>query len=231
VASVVSSARLVVQNGLGYDSYMDKIEAAAPSPDRKVINVQHLLGLPDSTSNPHLWYSPRTMPAVAKELVRELSAIQPQHAAYFRANEQRFERSLQRWLDAIGQFKQAYPGTPVATTEPVADYTLQAAGTDNLTPAAFQDDVMNGVDPAPQLVELQNQLISGRKVKAFLYNRQVTDNLTESFLSRARAAGVPVVAVYETMPAGYTYQSWMLAEVQALRRAVAQQASTEQLGH
>src|SRR5438132_8952383 len=40
VAHVVSTAQLVVQNGLGYDSYMDKIESAAPSPGRQVIDVQ-----------------------------------------------------------------------------------------------------------------------------------------------------------------------------------------------
>jgi zinc/manganese transport system substrate-binding protein len=77
VARAVSSAQLVVQNGLGYDTYMNKIEDAAPSPDRKLIDVQHLLGLPDNTPNPHLWYSPRTTPAVAKALVSDLSAVQP----------------------------------------------------------------------------------------------------------------------------------------------------------
>ena len=61
---------------------------------------------------------------------------------------------------------------------------------------------MNGVDPSPQDVSLQNQLFSGHKVKVFLYNQQVTDSLTESFLRQAREHGIPVVSVYETMPAG-----------------------------
>jgi zinc/manganese transport system substrate-binding protein len=230
VARVVSSAQLVVQNGLGYDSFMNKIEDAAPSPDRKVIDVQHLLGLPDSTPNPHLWYSPHIMPAVAKALVSDLSAVQPEHAAYFRAAGQRFLRSLSPWYQAIAQFKKAYPGTAVATTEPVGDYLLQAAGTDNLTPFGFQADVMNGVDPSPQYVSLQQKLFRDHKVKVFLYNQQVTDSLTQSFLTEASRAGIPVVGVYETMPTpGYTYQSWMLAEVHALRRAVADRVSTQKL--
>src|SRR6185312_6016093 len=33
VAQAVSSAKLVVQNGLGYDDYMNKIEAASANPD------------------------------------------------------------------------------------------------------------------------------------------------------------------------------------------------------
>jgi zinc/manganese transport system substrate-binding protein len=230
VANLISSAGLVVQNGLGYDTYMNKIEAAAPNSGRKVIDVQHLLGLPDSTPNPHLWYKPTTMPAVAKAVATDLAALQPAHKAYFTARAAAFDRSLQPWYHLIAAFKAQYPGTPVATTEPVGDYLLQAAGTRNLTPFAFQSDVMNGVDPAPQYVSLQNGLFSGHKVKVFLYNQQVTDSLTASFLAAAHKNGIPVVGVYETMPEpGYTYQSWMVAETTALQRAVQHGISTERL--
>ena len=230
VASTVSAARLVVQNGVGYDTFMNKIESASPSSSRKVIDVQTLLGLPDSTPNPHLWYAPRTMPAVAAALVRDLSAIEPPHAGYFAANAKRFDASLEPWYQALKQFAARYPGTPVATTEPVGDYMLQAAGTVNMTPFQFQADIMNGVDPAPQDVTLQNGLFSGHRVKVFLYNQQVTDSLTESFLANAKQDGIPVVGVYETMPTpGYDYQSWMLAEIHALQKAVADGTSTERL--
>ena len=230
VAQDIAGAQIVVQNGLGYDTYMNKIEAAAPNPARQVIDVQQLLRLPDSTPNPHLWYSPATMPAVAKALARDLSAVQPGHAAYFRANERRFEASRDPWRRAIASFRAAFPGTPVAVTEPVGDYLLQALGTNNLTPFGFQADVMNGVDPAPQYVTLQGKLFADHKVAAFLYNQQVTDSLTQSFLDQARKNGIPVVGVYETMPTpGYDYQTWMLAEVQALRRAVTHQTSTQRL--
>ncbi|MBV8445752.1 MAG: cation ABC transporter substrate-binding protein, partial [Candidatus Dormibacteraeota bacterium] len=113
---------------------------------------------------------------------------------------------------------------------PVADYMLQAAGADNLTPFAFQADIMNGVDPAPQDVSLQNDLLTQHRVKVLCYNQQVTDSLTQSFITEAMQNGVPVVGVYETMPTpGYTYQSWMLAEVNALQRAVADGVSTQHL--
>ncbi|HEY7918173.1 MAG TPA: zinc ABC transporter substrate-binding protein, partial [Streptosporangiaceae bacterium] len=230
VAQLISSAHLVVQNGLGYDTYMNKIEAASPDTGRKVIDVQHLLGLPDSTPNPHLWYKPSTMPTVAKAIAADLSALQPAHKAYFAAKAAAFEASLQPWYHAIAQFKARYPGTPVATTEPVGDYLLQAAGTRNLTPFAFQANIMNGVDPAPQYVSLQDGLFSGHKVKVFLYNQQVTDSLTASFLAAAHRDGIPVVGVYETMPEpGYDYQSWMMAETAALERAVQHNTSTERL--
>ena len=85
VAREISQAKLIVQNGVGYDDWITGIENAAPDPSRKVINVQHLLGLPDTTPNPHLWYKPATMPAVARAVAGDLAAIQPAHAAYFKA--------------------------------------------------------------------------------------------------------------------------------------------------
>jgi len=230
VSEVISAAQLIVQNGLGYDTYMSKIEAAAPNAKRKVVDVQALLGLPDSTPNPHLWYSPHTMPAVAKALAADLSALRPGHASYFRANLARFDASLRPWLKALAAFRARYGGTPVATTEPVGDYMLQAAGTRNRTPFGLQADVMNGVDLPAQYVSLQDNLFKTHRVQVFLYNQQVADTVTQSFLAAAQHYGIPVVGVYETMPTpGYSYQSWMLAEVRALRKAVASRVSTEKL--
>ncbi len=230
VAREISSAQLVVQNGVGYDTFMDSIEKAVPDSGRKLINVQKLRGLPDSTPNPHLWYDPATMPAVANAIASDLAAIQPAHAAYFKANARKFVSSLGPWIQALGSFKEKYPSTPVAVTEPVADYLLQAAGADIKTPFEFQADIMNGTDPSAQDVALERSLFTGHKVKVFLYNRQVTDTLTQSFISLAQANGIPVVGVYETMPTpGYTYQSWMLAETKALLEAVTSKKSTEKL--
>jgi len=195
VARTVSEAQLMVQNGVGYDGFMNTIENAAPNAARKVIVVQDLLGLPDSTPNPHLWYKPGTMPAVAN-----------------------------------AAFAASYPNTPVAATEPVADYLLQAAGADNLTPFAFQADIMNGTDPSAQDVAIERSLFTQHQVKVLLYNQQVTDTLTESFITLAQQNGIPVVGVYETMPVpGFDYQSWMLTEVQDLTKAVANHISTEHL--
>ena len=230
VAREISQARLIVQNGAGYDDWITGIQRAAPDPGRKVINVQQLLGLPKTVANPHLWYKPATMPAVAGAVAGDLAAIDPAHAAYFKANAARFTASLTPWNQAIAQFKASHPDTPVATTEPVADYLLQAAGTDNMTPWAFQADVMNGTDPSAQDVAVQKSLFTEHKVKIFLYNQQVTDSLTESYIKLAHDNGIPVVGVYETMPTpGYDYQSWMLAEVRAMDKALASKTSTEHL--
>jgi len=230
VAREVSAAQLVVQNGVGYDTWANSIENASPSSSRKVIVVQNLLGLPNDTPNPHLWYKPVTMPAVANAVAADLADIQPAHASYFKANAASFISSLTAWNNAIAAFKAKYAGTPVATTEPVADYMLQAVGADNLTPWGLQADIMNGVDPSAQYITTQRSLFTQHKVKVFLYNQQVTDSLTESFITLAHANGIPVVGVYETMPVpGYDYQSWMLAEVKDLQKAVTDGTSTEHL--
>ncbi len=229
VATAISSARLVVQNGAGYDDFMSKLESASPSGQRVVIDVQHLLGLAKAPPNPHIWYLPRTMPVVATAVVSALSKMQPAHAAYFQANASRFVSSLAPWYDALARLRSKYPHVAVATTEPVGDYMLAAAGAEVLTPFALQSAVMNGYDPSPQDITRQESLLSGRRVRALLYNQQVTDPLTQTFLRDAHTHGVPVVGVYETMPPGYHYQAWMLAETAALTRALASGTSTEHL--
>ena len=230
VAHKIAEAKLLIDNGVGYDDFMTKLASASPNAARKVVNVQQLLGLPDSTPNPHLWYDPKTMPAVAQALVSDLSGLDPAHAATFQANETTFVASLQPWLDAIVSFKAKYGGTKAATTEPVADYLLTAMGIENLTPFGFQADIMNGTDPSPQDVALENSFFTNHQAKVFCYNQQVTDALTDSIRQTALKAGVPVVGVYETMPTpGYDYQSWMMAEVAAIEKAITTGASTQHL--
>ena len=230
IAGTISSASLIVQNGLGYDSFMSKIEAASPSKSRVVISAQKVRDLPDSTPNPHLWYDPKTMPAVAKSVAAALTKLQPSHKAYFAANLAKFDASMAGVTDAIAAFKVAHPDVAVATTEPVADYMLEAAGADNKTPWALQAAIMNDTDPAPQDVAVQESLFTGKQVKVFLYNQQVTDAITSNYLKLAKANGIPVVGVYETMPTdGFTYQTWMKAELAALTKAVESGTSTAKL--
>ncbi|RPA57302.1 cation ABC transporter substrate-binding protein [Gordonia oryzae] len=229
VAEELRDATLVVQNGVGYDDFMSKLEQASPANGRKVIVAQQVLGLPDSTPNPHLWYDPKTMPAVAKAIADDLATLQPAHKDEFEKNAAAFVASLQPWTTALASFAKTHPATPVAVTEPVADYMLQAAGTDIKTPWTLQAAIMNDTDPSPQDSTLQDSLLSDKQVKVFLYNQQVTDDTTSKYLALSRQHGIPVVGVYETMPTGYTYQRWMTAELDAMSKAVTDGTSTEKL--
>lgn len=229
VARNVSAAKLIVQNGVGYDDFMGRIEKAN-SNGAEVIVAQKVLGLPDNTANPHLWYDPKTMPAVGKAIAAKLEKLDPDHKAYFASNLDAFINSLTKWTDQLSAFKAKFPNVPVAVTEPVADYALQAAGADIKTPFSLQASIMNDTDPSPQDSAAQDALFTGKHVKAFLYNQQVTDEVTSKYLALAKANNIPVVGVYETMPTpGYTYQTWMEAEVSALTKALETGVSTEKL--
>ncbi len=230
VAQEIASAQLVVQNGVGYDTFMQQLESSSPNASRRVINVQKALGLTLSTKNPHLWYDPTTMPAVAKLVTRDLSYLAPKHSSYFAGRLKKFLTSMQSVDTAIEHFKSRFAGTEVATTEPVADYLLTALGLHNATPFRFQADIMNGVDPSPEDIAFQQNLFTSHRVKVFCYNEQVSSTVTVAMQSLAASSHVPVVAVYETMPEpGFDYQTWMLAEITALSKALASHVSTKEL--
>jgi zinc/manganese transport system substrate-binding protein len=230
IAKVISQAKLIVQNGLGYDSFMNSLESANPDSARKVIDVQRLLNMPDSTPNPHLWYQPTTMGKVAAAVASALTSLDPNHGSYYRGNLATFDKSLLTLQSAIVKFKAKYANVGVAVTEPVADYLLTALGLKILTPFSFQLDIMSGVDPSPELMQTQNSFFAKHLVKVFAYNQQVISPTTVSLLALAKKEQIPVVGVYETMPTpGYKYQSWILAEINALSQALASGISTQKL--
>nr|WP_255724710.1 zinc ABC transporter substrate-binding protein [Shimazuella soli] len=226
-ASDISSAALVIQNGLGYDDFMNKLESASPNEKRVVIEVAASLGYGKNTLNPHLWYKPDTMSRVAKLIEDELSKQKPSEAKYFQANLQKFDSSLQSWNQALSNLKKSFPNAPVAVTEPVGDYLLEAAGLDVKTPWPYQAAVMNGIDPSPQVVQMEDNLLKHHQVKALLYNQQAVDNVTTALLKLAKENHIPVVGVYETMPSNHTYQKWMEEETKALQNAIQNGSSTE----
>jgi zinc/manganese transport system substrate-binding protein len=230
VARDVASAQLIVQNGVGYDEFMNQLESASPNASRDVIDVQTLLGLPLDTKNPHLWYDTGAIVKTADKIKKYLMVLDPKHAGYFARRLAVFKASIVSLDQAVAAFRHQFSGDEVATTEPVADYLLSALGLDNLTPFRFQADIMNGVDPSPEDIALQQSFFTSHQVKVFCYNAQVSSSVTTALRTLAQKSHVPVVAVYETMPTpGYDYQSWMLAEIHALRKALVTKHSTKEL--
>lgn len=220
-AVAVADAQLVIVNGLGYDAFMDKLLAASPSTDRTVINVQQLLGLADG-SNAHIWYDPTTMPAVAAAATTALDTIDPANAFYFDARKALYLASLQPIAAKIAAMKTQFSSTPVAFTEPVAGYLAEAIGLQVLTPEGFQKSIEDGTDPAPADVAAESDLLTSKKVKALLYNSQVTSPITTQMHDLAVANGIPVVGVAETIPAAYgDYLSWQLGQLDQLEQALA----------
>jgi len=227
-AGAVARAQLIVQNGVGYDDFMGHLEAASPSKNRTVVDVGSMLGYKNGV-NPHLWYKPTTMTQVAAKIASTLAVYDPTDKAVFNANLTTFVSSLAPWKAALNTLHRRYAGTPVAVTEPVFDYTLQVAGLTILTPHAFALAIQEGNDPSPQDAQTEANLLSQKKVKALFYNQQAVEAVTKKLLGIARAQRIPIVGVYETMPRARDYQSWMMAEVTAVSKALGQGVSTEQI--
>ena len=220
-AKLVADSKLVIVNGIGYDDFMDKLLGASTKSDRVVINVQDLLGVKDDV-NVHVWYDPATMPKVAEAATAALAKLDAQNAAYFSAQKTKYLDGLKTVNDKIASLKAKYPGAPIAFTENVAGYLTDAIGLKVLTPPAFMEAIESGTDPAPADVAVERDLLTGHKVKALMYNSQVTSPLTEQIRELAVSSNVRVVPVAETIPPAFkTFQDWQLAQLDDLEKALA----------
>jgi zinc/manganese transport system substrate-binding protein len=219
-AAAMSSARLVVVNGAGYDDFATKLLRASPSDTRTVVEVADVAGATGDGVNPHLWYDPDAVRRTADALTRALSRIEPAHAAEFTANEEAFLASYQPYVDTLAAIRAAHAGARVGYTERVPGYLVQAAGLRLGTPAGFARAVEDGDDPSPADTARSDQAITSRSIRALLYNRQVVSAQTRSLTALATRSGVPVVPVTETLPPGEDFQTWQLHQAEALAAAL-----------
>jgi zinc/manganese transport system substrate-binding protein len=217
-ARAVADASVVIYNGAGYDPWMDKLLSAS-SANRTTIVAAALTGKAQG-DNPHLWYDPATLPAVAKALAAELARRDPANAADYRANLATFTTSMQVIGKEIADVRKVHGGTKVTATEPVFGYMAQALGFKMLN-ERFQTAVMNDAEPTPnQVIAFEKSLKNG-SAKILFYNSQVTDQATERLLRIARDNKVSVIGVTETEPAGQTIQSWFGGQIDAVQKALA----------
>jgi zinc/manganese transport system substrate-binding protein len=221
VARAVSTARIVIYNGLDYDPWIEKLLRAAASSNRMAIDVGKLVGKRPG-DNPHIWYDPNTMSALATRLADELSVADPAHEADYKQRLAQFRQSLQPIEAKIAALRGRLAGTPVAATEPVFNYLLDAIGM-QIHDRRFQLAVMNDTEPgASDVVTFQNDLESHR-VRMLVYNSQASDPTVERMVRLARTSHIPVVAVTETEPPGKNYQEWLSSELDAVDQALPQQ--------
>jgi zinc/manganese transport system substrate-binding protein len=218
-AKAVADSRLVIENGLGYDSFMDKLLKASPKQDRVVINVQQLIGAREG-DNVHVWYDPTVMPRVAAAAADALAKLDSANASQYAANLATFDASLDPVRDEVATLKQRYAGTPIAFTEPVYGYMATAIGLAVKSPPEFTKAVEEGNDPPSQTVAAEQDLLSKHRVKALLYNSQTVTKVTANMKDLAVRSGVPVVGVSETAPPGKTFQEWQMATLKDVEKAL-----------
>lgn len=218
VARQIADARIVLVNGAGYDAWMDRLMAAAPRRGRTVINAAALVGA-KAGGNPHLWYAPATMPAVAKAIAATLTQADSAHAAQYGARLKTVLAQLDRITQRTAQIRAKHQGKPVTATEPVFGLMAEALGL-TMRNERFQLSMMNDTEPSARDVAAFEDDLKNQNVKALIYNKQVSEKLTERLLAIAKQAKVPVVGVTETKPANVSFVDWVLSEMDALDKAL-----------
>jgi zinc/manganese transport system substrate-binding protein len=217
----VAGAKVVLQNGLGYDAFMTRLETAAPSKSRVVVTMADVLGVHGKDANPHLWYDVPKLDRIATAISTAFARADPHHAAAYRRGLRRFERSLEPLKREVATIRTRFHGTPVAYTEPVPGYLVSAAGLRNLAPDSYTRPLEEGTEPSASAVATMSELVSDHRIRALLYNSQAVSPITTRLRAAAKTAGIPVVPVTETLPSGVNFQQWQLDQARALAAALA----------
>ncbi len=220
-AKSFQTAKLVVENGLGYDDFSDKIIGTL-SEKPVVLNVGTTLGLKVG-DNPHVWYSPTNVDRIVQAMTASLKGANLGATSYF-DNQATFFQSgaLAAYHTSLQQLQSQFKGTPVGSTESLFAYMADAAGLNLISPPSLMEAVAEGNDPtARDLATFQNQ-ITGHQIKVLVYNTQTRTNVTEQLKSLAIANKIPIVGVSETMPLdAHTFQGWQASQLQELLKALA----------
>ena len=215
----VSKAQLVIQNGDGYDTWMDKLLSAAPNPNR-IDLVAANLAKTKLADNAHVWYGLDNIQTIAGAITAALEKIDPAHKAAFEAALTAFDQSLLPLQQKIDELKSKYAGTPVGLTETIFLYQTGPIGLKVLTPFEYEKAIAEGNDPPADTVVTANNQINQHLVKVLIYNVQTVTPLTTNLQNAAKLNNIPIVPVSETMPQGKTYQAWMLDQLNALQKAL-----------
>lgn len=239
----LSKADIVIENGGGYDPFIDTLLEASGSA-AVVISASEVSGLMPAEGedhqaeddhaegedheghdhiegfNEHVWYDFHAMEALADALAAELSELDPANASTFEANAEAFAADLEPLEATAESLHERLEGSAVAVTEPVALYLLAEVGLDNVTPEAFTEAIEEGGDVPPSALNETLDLIESGAVVLLAYNSQTASAETERVREAAEAAGIPIVEFTETLPDGEDYVSWMTANLGAITAAL-----------
>jgi len=222
-ARTVVQAQYVIVNGAGYDPWADKLLQANPASGRKELNVGDLNGKHEG-DNPHMWYNPDYVTAVANKIRDDLKALDPADASAFNQSAQTFlTTSLKQYHDLIAAIKAKYSGVPVGATESIFSYLAPALGLNLITPYSYLKAVSEGEDISAADEATVEQQITQKQIKVLIYNSQNTPNNIQALINKAKANHIPVATITETLtPATASFQDWQSAQLQGIQNALAQ---------
>jgi zinc/manganese transport system substrate-binding protein len=221
-ARAFAGASYAIVNGAGYDAWAQQSLDANPDSARVELDVGRLAGRKPG-DNPHLWYNPAIVGQVAARMTADLKRLDPADAAYFDQQQAAFTTvALKPYTDLIATLKARYTGTPVGATESIFADMAAALGLDLVTPPTLMTAIAEGGDLTAADKATMNQQITQKQIAVLVFNAQNTTSDVNGFVSAARAAGIPVVAITETLsPANVTFEAWQVAQLQALQAALA----------
>jgi zinc/manganese transport system substrate-binding protein len=219
----VASARYVIVNGVGYDAWADKLLKANPASGRAVLNVGDLVGVKPG-GNPHRWYSPPDVDRVIGQITADYQRLLPNDRAYFDQQRTTFtSQALARYSSLIADIKAKYSGVAVGASESIFTPLAEALGLQLLTPESFLDAVSEGSEPTAADKATCDKQIKTHQIKVYVFNRQNSTPDVQAQVDLAKADGIPVAAVTETLtPATATFQDWQTGELEALEGALGQ---------
>jgi zinc/manganese transport system substrate-binding protein len=205
-AKVVADADIIIYNGLGYDTWMEKLLGAGKNPSRIIINVAQLVGAKKG-ANPHLWYDPNTMPALAAKLALVLKKPEAEVA---------FSVTMKPLFEKIAALKTKTAGVKVTATEPVFGYMASTLGFQMLN-EGYQWAIMNDATPSFQETVNFEKSLTSNTAKLLFQNSQTMNPSTQQMITIAQEHRIPVIGITETQPASAkTYVDWMLLQLEKI---------------
>lgn len=218
-AAAFNGAQLVVINGDDYDHWASDLarSSAAAVP---LISAAEVTGTPDG-ANPHLWYKPAAVTAVADAVSAELAKINPEAAEYYTDRRTAFSNALEPYNTLIEKIKAAASGKSYAATESVFDYQAEALGLTDKTPPGYRQAAANEADPSPADIQAFQAILKARDVDVLIFNTQTDGSVSQQIRDAAEKSGVPVVDITETVPPGQdTFVDWQDEQLAALAKAL-----------
>jgi zinc/manganese transport system substrate-binding protein len=220
-ARKVADAKVVVENGIGYDAWADKMLASDPNPQRIVVNVGGTVGVAEG-GNPHQWYSPDSVTKVANAITAAYEKADPNDSGYFdQQNQQFLNQGLSIYHSLIASIKAKYAGTSVGASESIFSPLSDALGLNLITPPEFLKAISEGTDPSPADKATIDQQIATKAIKVYVLNSQNSNPDVQAQVDAAKKQGIPVTTVTETLsPANVSFQDWQSTQLSGLADAL-----------
>jgi zinc/manganese transport system substrate-binding protein len=221
-ARAIAGADFVIENGAGYDPWAQKLIDANPSSSRALLDVGKLNGVSEG-GNPHMWYSPTFVRNVIDAITAQLQRLDSADTSYLTSlHDTYLTTGLKQYDDLRAEIKQKYSGAPVGATESIFAYLAFDLGLNLISPPGFLKAISEGTDPTAADKATMDAQIASKQIKVLVFNSQNSTPDVQALVDKARAKGIPVTSVTETLdPANLTFQDWQSKQLQALLGALA----------